>query len=78
MKFQVCYKFISLLILKIVIECPEKIFKMVLSVTVYIILESTFLKSQIYDKLATMLLSHHFSLTKGLFQFLLMQVFQHK
>ena len=38
------------------------------------ILENAFLKSQIYDKLVTMLLSYHFSVTKGLFQLLLMEV----
>ena len=36
MKFQVCSDFISFLILKIVIECPEEIFKKLLSVTVYL------------------------------------------
>ena len=40
-----------------------------------IILEHTFLKSQIYDKLVTMLLSYHFSVLKGLFQPLKMQAF---
>ena len=35
MKFQVCYDFISFLILKIVIECPEEILKRLISVTVY-------------------------------------------
>ena len=55
MTFQVCYDFISFLILKIVIECPEEVFKKLLRVTIYlIILENTFLKSQIYDKLVTM------------------------
>ena len=34
-------------------------------------------KSQIYDKLVKMLLSYHFSVTKGLFQLLLMQAFQY-
>ena len=75
-KFQVCYNFISVLVLKIVIECPEEIFKKLLSVTIYMkILENTFLKSQIYDKLVTMLLSYPFSVTKGLFQLLPMQAF---
>ena len=41
-----------------------------------VILENTFRKSQIYDKLVTMLLPYHFSVTKGLFQLLLMQAFQ--
>ena len=36
MKFQVCYNFVSFLVLKIVIECPEKIFKKLLSVTIYL------------------------------------------
>ena len=40
-----------------------------------IILENIFLKSQIYDKLVTMLLSYHFSVLKGLFQPLKMQAF---
>ena len=34
-----------------------------------IILENTFLKSQIYDKLVTMWLSYHFFVTEGLFNF---------
>ena len=34
-----------------------------------IILENSFLKSQIYDKLVTMWLSYHFFVTKGLFNF---------
>ena len=78
MTFQVCYNFISFLILKIVIEYPEEIFKKLLSVTVHlymIILENTFLKSQIYDKLVTMLLSYYFSVTKVLFQLLPMKPF---
>ena len=36
-----------------------------------------YIKSQIYDKLVTMLLSYDFSVTKGLFQLLLMQAFQY-
>ena len=36
MIFQVCYVFISFLILKIVIECPEETFKKLLSVTIYL------------------------------------------
>ena len=44
MTFQLCYNFISFLIVKIVIECPEE---------TLIILENTLLKSQIYDKLVT-------------------------
>ena len=34
MKFEVCYNFVSFLVLKIVIECPEEIFKKLLSVQV--------------------------------------------
>ena len=34
MKLQLCYNFISFLILQIVIECPEKIFKKLLSATI--------------------------------------------
>ena len=41
-----------------------------------IILENTFLKSQIYDKLVTMWLSYHFFVMKELFQLLPMQAFQ--
>ena len=40
-----------------------------------IILANTFLKSQIYDKLVTMLLFYHLSVTKEHFQLLLMQAF---
>ena len=36
MKFQACYNFISFLILKNVIECPEEIFKKLLSITIYL------------------------------------------
>ena len=38
MTFQVCYVwyFISFLILNIVIECPEEIFKKLLSVSIYL------------------------------------------
>ena len=36
MKFQLYYDFISFLILKIVIECPEEILKKLLSVTIYL------------------------------------------
>ena len=55
MIFQVCYNLISFLILKIVIECPEETFKKLQSATTcLIILENTFLKSQIHDKLVTM------------------------
>ena len=36
MKFQVRYIFILFLVLKIVIECPEEIFKKSLSVTIYL------------------------------------------
>ena len=36
MKFQVCCDFISFFILKIVIECPEEIFKKLVSVTIYL------------------------------------------
>ena len=36
MIFQVCYNFISFLILKIVIECPEETFKKLQSVTIYL------------------------------------------
>ena len=46
MKFQVCYNFISFLVLNIVIECPEEIFKKLSSVTIYLTtLENTFLKA---------------------------------
>ena len=72
MKFQLCFNFISFLMLKIVIECLEEIFKKLLSLTIYIlILENSFLKIRMYDKLVTMLLSYHFSVTKGLAQLLL-------
>ena len=51
MKFQTCFDFVLFLILKIVTECSEEIFKKLSSVTIYIIiLENTFLESQIYDK----------------------------
>ena len=36
MKFQVFSGFISFLILEIVIECPEEIFKKLLNVTIYL------------------------------------------
>ena len=36
MAFRICYNFISFLILKIGIECPEDIFKKLLSVTIYL------------------------------------------
>ena len=36
MKFEVCYNFVSFLVLKIVIECPEEIFKKLLSVAIYL------------------------------------------
>ena len=36
MIFQICYNFILFLVLKIVIECPEDIFKKLLSATVYL------------------------------------------
>ena len=78
MKFQVCYNFISFLILQIAIECPEgKSLAYEVQLSIYmIILENTFLKNQMYDKLVTMLLSYHFfPVTKGLFQLLLMQAF---
>ena len=40
---------------KIVIDCPDEIFKKLLNITIYlIVLENAFLKSQIYDKLVTM------------------------
>ena len=40
---------------KIVIECPDEIFKKLLNITIYlIVLENAFLKSQMYDKLVTM------------------------
>ena len=35
-EFQVCCDFISFLIFKIVIECPEEIFKKLWSVTIYL------------------------------------------
>ena len=76
MKFQVCFDFISFLILKIVVECLEEIFKKFYLPIYMIILENTFLKSQIYDKLGRLLLSYHFSVTKGLFQLLSMQACQ--
>ena len=65
MKFQLCYNLISFLVLQVVIECPEKVLKKLLSVTVCLqtILENTFHKSQLYDKLVTMLLSYHFFVT---------------
>ena len=73
MKFRVCYNLISFLIYKIAIECPEEVFKKLWSITIYIIiLENSFLKSQIFDKLVAVLLLYHFSVTKGLFKFLLM------
>ena len=55
MMFQVWYNFISFLIIKIVIECPKETFKSYkVQLSIYlIILENTFLKSQIYDKLVT-------------------------
>ena len=42
-----------------------------------IILENTFLKSQIYDKSATMLFSYHYSVTKELFLTFADQAFYH-
>ena len=37
MKFEVCYNFVSFLVLKIVIEYPEEIFKkLLLSVAIYL------------------------------------------
>ena len=36
MKFQVCSDFISFFILKIVIECPEGIYKKLVSVSIYL------------------------------------------
>ena len=54
MKFQAFFDFALFLILKIVTECFEEIFKKLSSVTIYIIiLENTFLKSQIHDKFVT-------------------------
>ena len=78
MKFQVCYNLSHFWFSRFVIECPEELFKKLLIVTIYLYnFQKTFLKSQIYDKIVTVWLSYHFSVTKGLFEFLLMQVFQH-
>ena len=81
MKFQVFSGFISFLILEIVIECPEEIFKKLLNVTIYLYDNYlgcfSYIIPYIYDKLVTMLLFYHFLVAKLLFQLLSVQTFQY-
>ena len=75
MKFQVCHKFISFFILKFVIEYPEEIFKNLLSVSIYSYCNSW---EYVSEKPDIWWISNSVtSLTKGLFQLLLMLAFQY-
>ena len=75
MKFQVCHKLISFFILKVVIECPEEIFKNLLSVSIYSYDNSW---EHCPKKPDVWWINNSVtSLTKGLFQLLLVQAFQY-